>query len=100
MAVSELVLQIGVFVEHHKGAFPLQVSHEARNAVFGRYREQHMHMVRHQMPLYDLDAFVATQLPQYLAQRLSIFVVDELSPIFRGEHDVVLAHPLRMRKAV
>ena len=100
LPVAELVLQVRVPVEYHQRALPLQVSHHARHAVFRRYSHQHVHVVGHQVPLYYLDALVLAELPEYLPYVLPDLVVDDFAPILRREHDVVLAHPLRVRQAV
>ena len=100
MAVAELVLEVRVLVEHHQRALALQVPHEARHAQLGRDHDQHVHVVGHEVTLDDLHPLVATKLPQDLPQRVPVLVVDDLSPILRCEHDVVLAHPLRVRQAV
>ena len=98
--VAELVLEVRVLVEHHQRALALEVPHEARHRQLGRYAHQHMHVVGHQVPLDDLDPLVPAQLPEYLTQRVSVLVVYSLSPILRCGHDMVLAHPLRVRQAV
>ena len=100
LPVAELVLQVRVPVEYHQRALALQVSHHARHAVFRRYSHQHVHVVGHQVPLYCLDALVLAELPEYLPYVLPDLVVDDFAPILRREHDVVLAHPLRVRQAV
>ncbi len=100
LPVAELVLQARVSVEYHQRALALQVSHHARHAVFRRYGHQHVHVVGHQVPLYYLDALVLAELPEYLPYVLPDLVVDDFAPILRREHDVVLAHPLRVGKAV
>lgn len=100
LAVAELVLEISMLLEHHKRAFTLQIPHEARHAHLGRYAHQHMHMVRHQMSLYDLNTFVGTEPAQDLADAFSVLVVDDLPSILGCEHDVVFTHPPRVRQAV
>ena len=100
LPVSELVLQARVPVEYHQRALALQVSHHARHAVLRRYSHQHVHVVGHQVPLYYLDALVLAELPENLPYVLPDLVVDDFAPILRREHDVVLAHPLRVGKAV
>ena len=100
LPVAELVLQVRVPVEYHQRALALQVSHHARHAVFRRYSHQHVRVVGHQVPLYYLDALVLAELPEYLPYVLPDLVVDDFAPILRREHDVVLAHPLRVRQAV
>ena len=70
------------------------------SADLGRDADQHVHVVGHQVPLYDLDALPLAQLPEDLPQVLAVLVVDDLPSILWCEHDVVLAEPLRVREAV
>ena len=100
LPVAEFVLQVRVPVEYHQRALALQVSHHARHAVFRRYSHQHARVVGHQVALDYLDPLVFAELPQYLADVGPYLVVDDFAPILRREHDVVLAHPLRVRQAV
>ena len=100
LPVAELVLEVGVPVEYHQRALPLQVAHDARDAVLRRDRQQHVHVVGHQVPLDYLDALVLAELPEYLPYVLPDLVVYDLPPVLRREHDVVFAHPLRVRQAV
>ena len=100
LPVAELVLEVGVPVEYHQRALPLQVAHDARDAVLRRNRQQHVHVVGHQVPLDYLDPPVLAQLPEDLPYVAPDLVVDHFAPILRREHDVVLAHPLRVGKAV
>ena len=100
LPVAELALQVRVPVEYHQRALALQVSHHARHAVFRRYGHQHVHVVGRQVPLYGLDSLVFAELPEYLPDIRPDLVVDDFAPILRREHDVVLAHPLRVGKAV
>ena len=69
-------------------------------AVLRRDRQQHVHVVGHQVPLDYLDPLVLAQLPEDLPYVAPDLVVDHFAPILRREHDVVLAHPLRVGKAV
>ena len=98
--VAELVLEVRVLVEHHERALALQVPHEARDADLGRDADQHVHVVRHQVPLDYLDALVPAEVAENLPEGFPVLAIDHLSPILRSEHDVVLAHPLRVRQAV
>jgi len=100
LPVAELVLEVGVPVEYHQRALPLQAAHDARDAVLRRDRQQHVHVVGHQVPLDYLDPLVLAQLPEDLPYVAPDLVVDHFAPILRREHDVVLAHPLRVGKAV
>ena len=98
--VAELVLEVGALVEHHERALALEVAHEAGHADLGRYADQHVDVVGHQVPLDYLHPLVPAQVAEYLAQRIPVLAVYQFAPILRCEHDVVLAHPLRVRQAV
>ena len=98
--VAELVLEVGVLVEHHERALALEVAHEAGHADLGRYADQHVDVVGHQVPLDYLHPLVPAQVAEYLAQRIPVLAVYQFAPILRCEHDVVLAHPLRVRQAI
>lgn len=80
--------------------FPLQVAHHAGHAVLRRCRQQHVGVVGHQVPLDDLYPLVLAELPEDLPKVGPYLVVDDFAPILRREHDVALAHPLRVRQAV
>lgn len=56
--------------------------------------------VGHQVPLDDLCPLVPAELPEDLPRVGPHLAVDDFAPILRREHDVVLAHPLRVRRAV
>ena len=98
--VAEPVLQVGVPVEYHQRALPLQVAHDARDAVLRRDRQQHVHAVGHQVPLDHLDPLVPARLPEDLPYVAPDLAADRFAPILRREHDAVPAHPLRAGKAV
>ena len=100
LPVAELVLHVRVPVEDHQRALALQVAHHAGHAVLRRYREQHVHVVGHQVPLDYLYPLVLAELPEDLPKVGPDLVVDHFPSILRREHDVVLAHPLRVRQAV
>src|SRR5208283_3409681 len=57
-----------------------------------------MHMIDHQVPLPNLAFLLARQLSQYTAQVLTQRAVKRLAPVFRDEHHMVFAFPLRMVK--
>ena len=50
-----LCLRFACLAGHEECALPLQAAHEARHADLGRDARQHVHVVRHQVPLYYLD---------------------------------------------
>ena len=87
-------------VEHEQGALALQVAHEARDAELRRDADQHVDVVRHEVPLDDLHPLPHAQPPEDLPQVLAVSVVDRPPSILWREHDVVLAQPFRVREAV
>lgn len=100
LPVAEPVLEVGVPVEDHQRALPLQVAHHARDEHLRWDRHQHVHVVRHEVPLYDLDPLVLAQPLQDLAYVGPDLIVYDFAPILRRKHNVVLARPLRVRKAI
>ena len=97
--VAELSLHARVPVEHHQRALSLQVAHNARYAALRRYRRQHADAVGHQVPLDDLHPLAPAELPEDLPRVGPYLVADGFAPTLRREHDVALAHPLRVRQA-
>ena len=89
-----------MLVEHEQRAFALQVSHEARHGDLGRDAYQHVDVVLHEVPLDYLHPLPLAELPEDLPQVLAVLVVDCFPSILWAKHDVVLAHPFGVRKAV
>ena len=56
-------------------------------------------MIRHEMSFYYLNTFVFTQVSKYFSDVCPYLIVDNFAPILGGEHDMVLAHPFRVRQA-
>ena len=100
--VAELVLEVGVLVEHHERALALEVAHEAGHAVSWEVWLTSMWTwsgIR--CPSIISTPLYLAQVAEYLAHVDSlILAVYQFAPILRCEHDVVLAHPLRVRQAV
>jgi hypothetical protein len=49
-------------------ALPFHVSDDLCHRIFGRYRDQHMDVIRHQMPLLDPAFLAAREIVKYLTQ--------------------------------
>ena len=96
MSVAELVFQIGMPLEYHEGALPLQVTHEAGDADLGWDRDQHVYVVWHQVTFDDLDAFILAQTRQDFFETYPNLVVYDFPSELRGEDDMILAHPSRV----
>ena len=59
-AVSVCELHVSVFLEYQQCAFSFEVSHEPRNAHFGRDTDQNMYMIRTHFSFDYLHAFPLT----------------------------------------
>ena len=95
----DLYLRSACLAGHEECALPLQAAHEARHADSGRDADQHVHVVRHQVPLHCLDALPLAWLPEDRPQVLAALAADGLPSMLCARHDVVPAHPLGVRKA-
>src|SRR5665213_1575177 len=79
---------------------PLHVSDDLRHRIFGRYRDQHMNVIRHQMSLLDPALLPSCQIVKHLTQMPFYLAEKQLLAILRREHDVVLALPGRVIKMI
>ena len=52
-------------------------------------------MVGHHMPFQYFNSLVFTQGPNDFPQIFAVLIVDDFSPVFRAENDVIFAHPFR-----
>src|SRR6185437_3835764 len=82
------------------GALSLQIPHHLRHRVLRRYRQQHVHMIDHQVPFPNLTFLVPRQFPEQTAQVLAQRPVECLASVFRDEHHMIFAFPLRMLKTL
>jgi len=94
-----VVLQVRVLVEDHRARLAFQVPHEARDGELRGYPYKHVYVVGHRVGLYYLDPFAHAASSDVLPDVRAELREDRLPPVFRREHDVVLAVPLRVRKA-
>ena len=74
----------------------LDVAHDLRHRVFRRNRQQHMHMIGHQMPLLDLQFLLKRQFAKHFAQMSAKLLVQGLASAFRNENHMVFAGPYRV----
>ena len=77
-------------------ALPLDVPHHLRHRVLGRNREQHMHVIGQQVPLFNPTLLLLGQLPEHLPKMPPQFVVERFATILRNKHHMIFAFPLRM----
>ena len=73
---------------------PLQVPDYLRHCVLRRNRDQHVHVIRGEMPLLDLALSLACQPTKHFNQILPNLPEEHLSPVLRDEHNVELTLPL------
>ena len=95
----DLCLRFACLAGHEERALPLQAAHEARHADPGRDADQHVHVVRREVPLHCLGALPLAWLPEDLPQVLAALAADGLSSMLWARHDAAPAHPLGVRKA-
>jgi hypothetical protein len=74
-------------------ALPLDEPDHLQHRILRRYRNQHVHVVRQQMPFLDPAFLLPGQLPDDLPQLPSQLPIQRLPTAYRDEHDVVLAVP-------
>src|SRR6516165_1009027 len=82
------------------GALALEKSDRVRHAVLGWDAQAQMDMIGHRMAFQELDAALATQLPQDQADPASQPPVEDLPTVFRYNHRVGLALPPHMGQAL
>src|SRR6516162_7105273 len=81
---------------HSHCAFPFQKSDRVGNAVLRRDSQAQVDMIGHPMPLQQLDSFLLAQVPQDPTDACTQLAVQDLSPVLRDEHHMVLAVPPNM----
>src|SRR5690349_17342955 len=68
MLAGEIPLPLPVDPRHADGALALDVADHLRHRIFRRYRDHHMHVVRHQMAFLDPALLLRRQTAQDLAE--------------------------------
>jgi hypothetical protein len=93
---DETPFPLAVHPRQMDGTLAFDKPDHPRHRIFRRYRDQHVHVVSHQMSLLNPTLLLLRQVPEYLSQVLPQFRVQRLAATFRDEHHVVFALPLRM----
>lgn len=65
-------------------------------AYFGGNRDQHMHVIGHNMPFLNSTLLLFRQTPEHIAETCSYLPEDRLLAVFRGENKVILTLPTTM----
>jgi len=76
--------------------FSLHIPNYLGHRIFRRYGDQHVNMVRLQMPFQYLTLLLPSQLMQNLTKVLSQLAIKRFLSTLRYPHDVVLAFPPRV----
>ena len=96
MLPYEISLTFPVYPGHMDRALALDVPHYLRHRVFRRYRDHHVHMIRHQMPFLDPAFLLLRQLLEHLPEVSPQLAVQRFPATLGNENYVVLALTLRV----
>ena len=86
----EVVLSLPVNPEMDR-AFALDEPDHLRYRVLRRNRDHHVHMIRHQVPFFDLRLHLSRELVEHLGEIPAKLQIQRLPSTFRDEYDVVFA---------
>src|SRR5690242_16173038 len=100
MLTGEIPLPLPVDPGHVDGALALDVADHLRHRIFRRYRDHHVHVVRHQVAFLDPALLLRRQTAQDLAEMRSKLAEQGFAATFRDEHDMVFALPPGMAWAL
>src|SRR5262249_48205424 len=82
------------------GTLALQEPDRVRHAVLGRDAQAQVNVVGHRMPFQQLDPALTAQFPKDWPDPVSKPSVEDFAAVLRYDHDVVLAFPPHMGKAL
>src|SRR6267378_1819311 len=91
-----------VLAAPHKGPsnvdrrFPLEKAHHLRHRVLRRNGEEHVHVIRHQVPLFNPTFLLRSQRPEDLPEMPPQLMVECFPTILRDKHHMILAVPRGM----
>ena len=94
--IAAVFALLRVFVSDVKRCPSLQKPDDVRDRVFRWDRDQHMHVVRHQVSFLDPAPLLQAQPYEQIAQLEAKITVKPLRPVFAGKNHVILAVPSRM----
>ncbi|SBT04507.1 hypothetical protein PROAA_130025 [Candidatus Propionivibrio aalborgensis] len=77
-------------------ALALDEANHLRHRVLRRYRNHHVHVVRHQMPFHYLALFLSSKLAEYFSEMLAQLSVQCPAPTLWNEYHVIFAVPRRV----
>ena len=77
-------------------ALALEKPYRHRNAVTGRYAQQHMDVIRHRFPFQQLDLLLTTQVAKNFANFLTKSSIQRLFAVFWQDDYMILTLPLHV----
>ena len=78
------------------GRFAVAKADHLGDRLLGRDRQQHRHVIGHQMPLVDTTLALLGSCPAHLAHMATELPVQRFMSLLRHEDHLRLAHPLGM----
>ena len=83
---DKVPLHLGVAPRDVDGTLPFDVTDNLRHSILRRDRNHHVHMIRHQMALFDPAFFLLRQSSEYLSQLRPDTAKYRLLPVLGNEH--------------
>ena len=83
---------------HVNRTLALDVSHHARYRQFRRHIDQHVHVIRHDMPFFYPTFFMLRQSVKHLSQMFPYYSIQLPFPVLRNKYYVIFALPFCMTK--
>lgn len=90
---SEILYSASEAPRYRNCALPLDVPHHVRYRIFRRDADAHAHVIRHDVPFYNLRFLVRRKFVEYLTQMLAQHPKYPLSALLRNEYHMVLTIP-------
>src|SRR6266566_4858528 len=78
----------------------LDETHDLCHGVLRGNREEHVHVIRHQVPLFNPTFLLLGQRAKDLPEMPSQFMVERFPTILRDKHHMILAVPLGMAESL
>lgn len=90
---SEILCSTPKAPRYRNCALPLDVSHHIRYRIFRGNADAHVHVIRHDVPFYNLRFLVRRKFVEYLAQMLAQNPKYPSFALLRNEYHVILTIP-------
>ena len=96
MLPHEIAFALSINPRHVDRALALDETYHLRHRVFRRDRQQHVHVIGHQMPFLDLRFLLKRKLAEHFAQMPTQLLIQRLAATFRDEDNMIFAVPSRV----